>query len=1164
MKRLFLLLCLLACFNLPPLLAQVPNDNCGGATFLQLDATGNLCINDGNVGATDDGFNNTCDAGALAPLPPGGHEVWYSYVATGSVNTISVSPLGTNPASQLSVTVINGGCSAIGTNVCNSAIGPFDPATVTFTATPGTPVLFYVTALQSDGEFLVCISSINGFISPGLSCTNATPICNTYDFTSPGSFQPGTSPTPSCFNSPPVRPFWYRFTVASTGPLEFTGFPTNIGGFRWALYDITGGCPGTEVSCNSVYDPFAPFGLSSSVSNCISSPFCPPITVTAGNSYALMVDDTTQSNSGFEFSWVPTVRLLPTAEFTTDTSDGCGSLTVNFTNTSAFISSTTFTLDYGDGSPVVTGNGSNMTLPSHTYGPGNYIVRLTLAQPGGCSNTYSRQIRVKPKPLVTMSVTSDDSLCFDGTNPVSADFAAGTNDPGISYNWIFPGNNGVLITGFGQATAFWNTSGAIAAGLQITVNGCASDTVRDTVYIFDIPTADFSLPDTGCAGTPITVVYTGSAAATANYAWNTGSGTVSNFSNQQFNVSYPFAGNYSISLAVEENGCISFPFIDSVDVFITPVISITNPGPVCEGESVTVNPLATGAPAGSVFTWNFGSSVNTGGSTGNGASGTFNFPVAGTALWTAFAESPEGCVSDTDSVSVIVNPRPAVSFSISDTTLCGSESAVIAYNGPATPPGTVFNWNFSGGNASSAQPQGPYTVNFAAAGTYVISLSINDGQCVSDTLRDTIVNGNSPVALAGNDQTICSLSAANLGAPVQPGYTYNWSPALYLNNPSISNPLATVNYIGNTDTVINYLLTATLGFCSDTDTVILTVNPVQQAFFAPPRPQCFEGNSFSFTPFYGVVPGALIQWVINDDTLAGPVISNYSFDTSGTQNITLLAQTPGCSPDVYSSTVLVKENPVAEFDAAPLEGCIPLEVIFQNLSPSLPGATYLWNFDDSFIDTLNNPVHTYISEGSFLPTLTVTSADTCSGSDTLDSPILVSEVPNALFLAEPQIASTANPFFSFSAVFASSGCLFDFGDGSTDSSCNTTHIYADTGTFTVTLVISNPGGCADTFSLDVRVLEDYSLFLPNAFSPNTDELNDQFRMYGEGIIEFNIKVFNRRGQLVWETDKLNDTWNGTYLNDGSDCPAGIYAYEARVVDSRRKKHVLRNRITLIR
>jgi hypothetical protein len=129
--------------------AQVPpNDECDGSTFLYLDQTGNTCVSDSTVGATPDGAFNACDATTLAPIPAGGNEVWFSYVVSGSVNTITVTPIGVNPAQKVSVTVINGNCFGGGsTNVCNSAPTAIDQASVAFTSFAGTQIWFYVTAL---------------------------------------------------------------------------------------------------------------------------------------------------------------------------------------------------------------------------------------------------------------------------------------------------------------------------------------------------------------------------------------------------------------------------------------------------------------------------------------------------------------------------------------------------------------------------------------------------------------------------------------------------------------------------------------------------------------------------------------------------------------------------------------------------------------------------------------------------------------------------------------------------------------------------------------------------------------------------------------------------------------------------------------------------------
>ena len=1145
---------------------QVPtNDNCNGATFIYLDQSGNTCINDDNSTATSDGISNACDAGATPPLPAGGHEIWYSYVVTGTVNTITISPIGLTPAQKVSVTVVNGNCAGGGTpNVCNTALTNVDPASVAFTSFAGTQIWFYVTSLEADGEFLVCVSSTNGFINPGIDCNSATALCNTYDFSSPGSAQPGISVTPSCFNSPPVRPFWYKFNVGFNGPLEFTAFPTNIGGFRWALYNITGGCPGTEVACNSVYDPFQAFGMSTSVVNCTSSPYCPPINVVSGNRYALMIDDTSQSGSGFDFTWGFGVRLMPTADFNVDSSIACGSLTANFIDNSEYNSSTIWSFDFGDGNPPISGVGANFNLPNHFYGPGTYLVSLTLTELTGCSHSFSRQIVVKPKPVVTFTM-SDDSLCFDGTNAVTADFTANSSDPNIFYDWIFPNNSGSFVTGFGQATAYWSTAGNIIAGLQITENGCASDTTKDTVHIFNLPTANFSMPDSGCTGTDVTVNYTGSAASTATYAWTYGGGTVSNSTNQQFDVNWNAVGTYYLNLAIVENGCLGFPYDDSIKVFQTPNIAINVSSPVCQGETLTFTPLASGAPLGSTYTWNYGTATFVSGTPADGSTGTFSWNTAGNTFMRAEATSLEGCKSNIDSVPIVVRAKPNANFTVSDTTVCGSDTLVATYTGLMPVTGNNFTWDY-GGNVLNlgTNPMGPYLINFPANGTYTITLVTNDNFCNSDTIRKNILVGSYPISNAGIDLATCSNQPIAIGTTNTAGYTYSWTNPSYLSSGTVSNPQATIPVFGTADTTVRFIVTTSLGYCDRNDTMLLTVNSVQQAFFIPPNPQCETNNAFDFSPLFGVVPGATLTWIIGTDTIVSPTIQDYNFTSTGPKSIILQTQTPGCPPDQYIANVIVKPNPVVNFSVNQNTGCAPLDVIFQDLSPTIPNPTYLWNFGDGVVSFLNNPTHTYSNQGVYVPTLTLTSADTCSTTDTLTGGIATFPIPVALFTANPLVANELNPVFNFESAFANNGCYFDFGDGTGDSSCSATHEYENVGTYIVTLYTFNAGGCRDTFQLEVRVTPNYSLYIPNAFTPNNDQINDRLSIYSEGVDEFNIKVYNRRGQIVYESSNTKESWNGEFLNDGEECMSGVYVYEALIKDFNRKKHNLKGKIYLLK
>ena len=1149
-------------------LSQVPlNDNCTGATFVYLDQTGNGCVSDSNLNATSDGAFNTCDAGATAPLPPGGHEVWFSYVVNGPVNTITVVPIGANPAEKVSVTVINGNCAGGGsTNVCNSALTNFDPATVAFTSSAGTQIWFYVTALVTDGEFLVCITSTNGFIAPGLGCNTAPRICNTYDFTSPGSAQPGTSPTPSCFNSPPVRPFWYKFTSGYSGPLEFTGFPTNVGGFRWALYDITSGCPGTEIACNSVYDPLLPFGLSSSVSNCTTNPYCPPVNITYGNTYALMIDDTSQNGSGFDFTWGYDMKMLPTANFDVDTLVACGSLTADFSDNSIYNPSTGFNFNYGDGSPPVSGSGATFNVPSHFYGPGTYLATLTLAEPGGCSHSFSRQIIVKPRPAAAIT-TADDTLCFDGSNPVSSALTANTTAAGITYSWWFPNSTGSVVNGPGQATGTWNQSGVFPVGVQIIIDGCASDTAKDTIVILDLPDASFILTDSGCTNADETVVYNGGAGAGAVYNWTYAPGTITGPGNQQFDIRWTNPGTYPISLTVEEGGCTGNTYTDSIRIFATPTVNFNPPPVICEESVYTLNPLSSGAPAGSTFLWDFGNALLLGGNPSNGTSAILQWNTSGPAYVTVQVVSPEGCISLLDSTPLTVNAKPEIDFTISPRQICRNDSSLFVYTGLMPVSGNNFTFEFGGANIlnfGSTGIAGPFWLSWATPGTYPIYLVGNDQVCNSDTLRDTVIVGEVPVANAGSDRIACAGQPVSIGSAAVPGYTYSWQPQQFVNIGTSANPNAVVPVVGVNDSTVQFILTATLGFCNDTDTVEVTGKAVQQAFFLPPPPQCERGNSFGFSPYYGIVPGATQMWIINNDTINAPAINNYTFQNTGSQTITLETTTPGCPPSQHTETVIVKENPVVDFSVNINEGCEPLEVLFQDLSPVIGGASYLWNFGNGIVSFLNNPSHTYSFQGSYQPSLTITSSDTCSTTDTLPGLINVYPVPDALFTASPLVASSANPVFSFESLFANASCYFDFGDGTGDSACATTHIYRDTGTYVVTLFTFNPGGCADTTSIIVQVLPNYSLYLPSAFTPNRDNINDRFEVFAEGVDKFEIKIFNRRGQVVYQSDNVRESWNGQYLNDGEECPQDVYVYEAEIRDFNRKKYNLRGKITLIR
>ena len=191
--------------------AQPGNDNCSNAFFIQLPSTGDTCFATDNTNATSDGFFSTCDQGATFPLPPGGNEIWFTYIAIGDSNLISVSPaIGIGAMIDPSITVITGNCGSLATLICDYPL----PGTASFNVPAGTQVWFYVTALTSDGLANVCVNSQHKIILAGTTCATAVALCDKLKLTArdPSTVSSGGIMA-SCFNTPPQHTLWYKFTV---------------------------------------------------------------------------------------------------------------------------------------------------------------------------------------------------------------------------------------------------------------------------------------------------------------------------------------------------------------------------------------------------------------------------------------------------------------------------------------------------------------------------------------------------------------------------------------------------------------------------------------------------------------------------------------------------------------------------------------------------------------------------------------------------------------------------------------------------------------------------------------------------------------------------------------------------------------------------------------
>ena len=218
-------------------------------------------------------------------------------------------------------------------------------------------------------------------------------------------------------------------------------------------------------------------------------------------------------------------------------------------------------------------------------------------------------------------------------------------------------------------------------------------------------------------------------------------------------------------------------------------------------------------------------------------------------------------------------------------------------------------------------------------------------------------------------------------------------------------------------------------------------------------------------------------------------------------------------------------------------------------------ASYLWN---------NNST-TAFYEVSFSGDYFVIISDSngCVNSDTIN--VLINPSPNSNFEFTPQEASLNNPTISFShSPSFNSNIYWNLGDATLKEDLYSfSHTYQIPGVYSVSLIAINEFGCFDTTIYQVVISPaTFTLFVPNSFTPNNDEHNDLFVIKGLDIIEFNIKIFNRWGRMIFESNSLDKYWDGTY--NGNFVQQEKYTYLITVSDLNDNSHKFPGIVTLIK
>ena len=360
--------------------------------------------------------------------------------------------------------------------------------------------------------------------------------------------------------------------------------------------------------------------------------------------------------------------------------------------------------------------------------------------------------------------------------------------------------------------------------------------------------------------------------------------------------------------------------------------------------------------------------------------------------------------------------------------------------------------------------------------------------------------------------------------------------------------------------------------CGDTAYISINIFPKIEADFSFAYDTCVAGP-VAFTDLSSG-EGIINQWNWNFGVPGGASqVQNpdYQYGLPGNHPVRLrVTDENRCSDDTLKLINWFPAPPLIIIEPSSYLGCVPGVILFNNLSTPID-STYdiTWDFGDgNQVSGVISPTHTYTEEGVYDVSVAITSPIGCFISDFYPSLIRVEPSPTANFAFDPDtLLSNLNSTVQFTDLsLEANRWNWQFDRFATSNQQNPSFTFPDTGLMKVRLIVTHPRGCKDSLTRYLDIVPEIRWFMPNAFTPNGDGTNDGFLGKGflEGSTDFQMSVWNRWGEKVFETSDPTEDWNGRQMNTGSFSPAGVYVYVVTFVGPRKEKLEYKGFATLIR
>lgn len=361
-------------------------------------------------------------------------------------------------------------------------------------------------------------------------------------------------------------------------------------------------------------------------------------------------------------------------------------------------------------------------------------------------------------------------------------------------------------------------------------------------------------------------------------------------------------------------------------------------------------------------------------------------------------------------------------------------------------------------------------------------------------------------------------------------------------------------------------------FCTDSLRFRVNVFPSVEAGFDFEYDTCDYGPvQFFDESFSNAGPNTLVDWNWEFGDGEESIVQDpiHLYEIPGDLAVQLRVEDlNGCDDDTVQVVPYFPVPDLIVLSPDKFIACVPDSVYFENLSVPIDETyTIDWDFGDGNTGEGVSPEHFYTEAGVFTVSLDIISPIGCTTDTVFENLITMLPSTTAGFSYSPEEIGSFNPEVEFfDESIEASAYYWNFNNENFSVVPNPVHVFSDTGLVEVQQIVTHQSGCRDTAYAVLDIVPRVTYFLPNAFTPNLDGNNDEYKGKGVyfGMRSFNMQIWDRYGELIFESADPQVGWNGRKNNTGKEAPEGVYMVFVEYVSPRSERIVLRSYASLIR